>query len=282
MFDQYSHLDVIDSFFNARKSVTKEDVDACLARYITSRYAGTPETMRLRHILEQMGGLQHMDDAEVSSLALSLSHCIMRTDFDLSDLCEAVQANWTLRSWGFEEAVASDKLLERAKELVDTNPEDAYRAIHGKYLLRSDEWQNRYGGFMADLDAYAVEVYARFKRETAVRGIDPGDPEAGKRIADIVTGGWGRGEDLFLDFDPELVAGCFADGDAASQNALYSMSKRLESRGVFYKDEQARQWASSLLAEMRGAEPKSRMGSVRRRWTVETLKKLVGAISRLN
>ena len=60
------------------------------------------------------------------------------------------------------------------------------------------------------------------------------------------------------------------------------MSMGLEDRGVFYRDEQARQWALSLLDEMRSIDPKSRMGYVRRRWTVEVLEKLADTMSRSN
>ena len=282
LFNQYSQLDVIDSFFDAKKSVAKEDVDTCLSQYVASRYAGTPETMRLRRVLESVRYANSMEDEEVAELAAELSRCILYTEFDLSYLCEAVQTSWTLRSWGFEEAVASDKLLDRAKELVDANPENAYRGIHSKYVLWSDEWQNRYDGLMADLDAYAVGAYERFKREKATRSIDSSNPKAGKSIADTITKGWGRGENLFLDFDPKLIASCFANGDATSQIALYEMSMGLEDRGVFYRDEQARQWALSLLDEMRSIDPKSRMGCVRKRWMVETLEKLASTMSRMN
>jgi hypothetical protein len=117
-------------------------------------------------------------------------------------------------------------------------------------------------------------------REMRSIGISPGSPRAGAQIVDTVTQGWSHGEDLFLDFDPRLVASCFVNGDAASQAALYEMAKQLESRSVCFKEERAEQWASTLLAELRSSEPKTRMGSVRMRWIIEALEKLVNLMHR--
>jgi hypothetical protein len=279
-YEQYSQLDVIGAFFEPKKSVTSEDVEECLDRYITSRYSGSPETMRLRHILEEIHNARYMDDIEVASLAANLSRCIMSTDFDLSYLCEAIQANWTLRSWGFEEATSPEEVLDRAKAIVDARAEDAYRSIHGKYILWEEEWSGRYGGIMDDLNAYATEAYERLMRKRRLSGMNPNSPRTGEEAANTITQGWSHGEDLFLDFDPRLVASCFVNGDAASQAALYEMAKQLESRSVCFKEERAEQWASTLLAELRSSEPKTRMGSVRMRWMIEVLEKLVNLMHR--
>lgn len=273
-YTKYSQLGVIESFFNAQKSVEAEDVNACLAQYVASRYAGTPETMRVRRLLESLRNVQCMEDDEDAKHAAELSRCVMGTEFDLSYLGEAVRTNWTLRNWGFQETIPTDKLLERSKELVNANPEGAYKGIHGEYLHWSDEWRGRYDGLMEKIDAYAVDAYSRTKNEEFMRNISPDKPDAGTRIADAITDGWGRGEDLFLDFGPALVVSCFISGDAGSQIALYHMIENMGDRAVLYKDERALRWVESLLDEMRSAEPKSRMGSKRQSWTIEALEKL--------
>lgn len=235
LFKQYSQLDVIGAFFDSKRNVTRKEINECLTSYVASQYAGSPETMQIRRILEDMRDVQHMDDERVTLLAAKLSHCIIHTEFDLLYLGDAIRANWTLRNWGFKEAIAPGSLLSRAKELVDSNPQDAYKRVHGEYLRWSDEWKNRYDGLMDALDAYAVEAYARFVHEELIPHVNPDDPEAGKTLADFIKERWTRGEDRFLDFSPSLVACLFANGDATSQIALYRLSMGLEKRRCFIK-----------------------------------------------
>lgn len=76
--------------------------------------------------------------------------------------------------------------------------------------------------------------------------------------------------------DPaELIdAACFASGDAISQKEIYGMAMNLENRAVLFSNPDAMDWVRSLLREMSIFEPATRMGLVRRRWTVDALEKL--------
>lgn len=231
--------------------------------------------MSVARVLQRMRDVQGMDDKEVAELATELSDCILHTRFDASYIGEAVRTNWTLRSWGFEESVDSETVRARVQFLADEDPEGTYRGIHREYIAWQEDWADRYDGLMADLDAYVVEVYETRKREENKRLVRCGDPDAGRCLADVVQKGWSHGEDLFVEFAPKTVADCFACGNAASQKAIYAMSMGFESRAVFFHNAEAMEWARSLCEELRAADPKSRMGRVRRRWAVEAIERLL-------
>lgn len=275
-YNHYSKLDVICDFFSSKSGITREDVDVCIAHYITSEYAGSPETMRVARLLAKTRDVQSLEDEEVACLASELSYCFLNTRFDLAHLLDVVQISWTLRSWGFEEALDRGAMIDRAHELIDEDPRGAYRAIHGRYLVWMEEWSTRYDGLMAEIDAYAVKAYETWRYGELTRDISFESPEAGKLVSDVIQNGWSRGDDIFLDFEPAGIAMCFERGDAESQCGIYHMAKGLGERAIIFTKLEAMDWVRSLLDAMQGVKPPSRMGRVRKRWTIDALDGLVG------
>lgn len=276
-YNQYVQLGVIADYFNPKKIVGSADVCECLRTYVLVYYAGSPATMSLVQVLERTSDFQAMDDPEVEKVAKDLSRRLRVGGFDLAYLNDALQVNETLRGWGFEDALDEEEALEIAKSMVDNDIEQAYDKVYGLYRVWEDEWSSRYH-YVGELCRYIVERYERNRQESS-KLLAEGNPElAGKQMVEAILESLPSGYRRYLDFEPTYVVECFVRGSSSSQYAIYDLARSVDRWFAFYHNDESRVWLQKLRDELSKAEPASRMGKVRCRWTVDELEKMLKLI----
>ena len=271
-YERYRDARVIGDFFDPSRIIKQDDVDASIDEYMRRRYPESEDVLEMKTALERLKGCTTEDDETVVPKIERLSCSIRKCSFDPYDLVSALEVNDYLFKLGFEEAVPPDESLSCAKKVIDLDVDCAFVRFHGRYK----EWNGQLWHdceALRQADAYCVNQHEKAVRSNRANQLDLEDSRCGVVMAQQLREAQNENPSSFLDAFPGDIAKCFERGNAESQMSIFEFIKSLD---LFRwsdseKKEEVVSWLEELSRNISAIELNSKLGPVRKRWTLDAI-----------
>lgn len=266
---RFSSFGCFDDYFDASDGPSAIQLSEGYLRYLEKWYPQNSDTFRLFELADRFTQIESFTDGEASSLMAELCEVVARENFAAGCIPKTLVAYYGLREFGFE-GLDSDAVLRCCSNAISRDGGSAYEDLDRALRV------GQAGPCRDAMERLRGEALAARERKMVDTGcIDLADPACGEMLARQISDIAQVDPTKLSEIEPELFARVFSvsspTGQARIREALVENRDRLR----YLHDDVIKEWLRVLAEKLEGLDL-DKTGTMRKKWTVAVIRKILG------
>lgn len=273
LYEKYSDFPEIGLYLDPSYEGASANLEEGFRSYIDKRYPHNKSTLEIQKIHEKLQYLNLLEDEDVKPLAIQFQHELLEASFSSRSLRDVISIYSVLKTLGFIPSMTEKDLTDACERVVDNDPSGALQnLIDLDFFFGSSEDPKTIVANQLKKRAEAIQTQKI--ADTYAVSTDLSGAELAAQLEEMLRT---EGRKTIPRVDPVIVAEVFTRSPAQDQEALRSFFLHLRSylipngKDAGHFDE----WLRKILEEIDKTEITSKTGSMRKKWMVNTLEKLL-------